>query len=226
MSALVYQQQQQYTYNEQYDDYYSSDEEYDSDFLDLQDQLEYKMNGGYRSSSSASAIGGSNKSVLSTSSSSQQPTKKQQSTNVVKNSKSSSISNTTIVKSIFRHVEQNNEQDVDDGSKKQKEKQVSNHLSALQVQEILDKETKESKKKRLPSSEEVYNRIKWEAPTYGIDVDSFTICYSDRFVDLIKVKFSAFEIGIIPLHRVMKVYYQDKIIWDRKDRLFEFPFFG
>jgi len=214
MAALV---QQQYNFNEQYDDYYSSDEEYESDFLDLQDQLEYKINGG----SGRLSSGAHKSSVLSSS-----PTKKH-TTTVRRNSKSSIPSTATIVKPIFRHVAEplDKETQVDDGSRKQKEEKESNHLSASQVQEILDHETKDSKKKRLPSSEEVYNRIKWEAPAYGIDVDSFTIAYSDRFLELVQVPFSSFEIGVIPLHRVMKVFYQDKLIWDRKDRLFEFPFF-
>ncbi|KAF2072364.1 hypothetical protein CYY_006334, partial [Polysphondylium violaceum] len=61
MATLLYQHQQQYTYN-QYDDDYSSDEEYSqSEIYDLQDRLEKRIGGGARScgSGSTSAAAGS-----------------------------------------------------------------------------------------------------------------------------------------------------------------------
>ncbi|KAF2069791.1 hypothetical protein CYY_008886, partial [Polysphondylium violaceum] len=71
MATLLYQQQQQYTYN-QYDDDYSSDEEYgQSEIYDLQDRLEKRIGGGARScgsgSTSAAASGAKKQTVRKTS---------------------------------------------------------------------------------------------------------------------------------------------------------------
>jgi len=198
-----------------YDNDYSSDEEYDDEMVDLEEQYCPSSTGGSKSTT-GSSFKQNNNSTPNRKNSQSTPTKPSSPTKDI-----ASTSNTTTTTESFS----DNESDIFGGHRKQKEEKESNHLSASEVQEILDKETECTKKKRLPSSEEVYNRIKWEAPAYGIDVDTFIIGYVDRFVDLMKVPFSSFEIGVIPLHRVMKIYYQDKIIWDRKERLFEFPTF-
>eukprot|EP01132_Coremiostelium_polycephalum_P002093 gene2093-2580_t len=87
---------------------------------------------------------------------------------------------------------------------------------------IIEEDIDEEKKSRLPSAEEVFNRIKWDCPE-GIDANDFIVGYEDRFVGIMNVKFQKFEVGAIPLHRVRHISYNDRTIWDRKTRTYDFP---
>ncbi|EGG20926.1 hypothetical protein DFA_00793 [Cavenderia fasciculata] len=82
----------------------------------------------------------------------------------------------------------------------------------------------EEKKARLPSAEEIYNRIKWDVSMVE-NVDNFQIGYEDRFDGIKFVIFSEFEIGVIPLHRVKQFKHNEKLVWDRASRLYDFPEF-
>ncbi|EFA82401.1 hypothetical protein PPL_04826 [Heterostelium album PN500] len=128
--------------------------------------------------------------------------------------------------------------DIDEECPK-KEKKVKVKPPKSEDENVLDE-----KKSRLPSSEEIYNRIKvryttiycksqliyliwlititWEA-SMNTDVDDFTILYEDRFIGLMEVAFSKFELGAIPLHRVKSYKYKNNLIWDRPSRFMNFP---
>lgn len=75
---------------------------------------------------------------------------------------------------------------------------------------------------KLPKSNEVYNRIKWQS---NLDIKDFFICYFDRVKDKhIKVPFNEWipieKGGDIPWHRVYFIYNKDKVLWDREQRIY------
>ncbi|EFA85964.1 hypothetical protein PPL_01197 [Heterostelium album PN500] len=80
----------------------------------------------------------------------------------------------------------------------------------------------EDRKSRLPSSEEIYNRIKWSC-AINANIEDFSILYEDRFIGLKEVPYIEFELGAIPLHRVKSFKYQNNLIWDRTTRFINFP---
>ncbi|GAM20390.1 hypothetical protein SAMD00019534_035650 [Acytostelium subglobosum LB1] len=104
----------------------------------------------------------------------------------------------------------------DEDNRRSKERRIREKAPKSE-HEILDLE----KKPRLPSSIEIYNRIKWDCT--DVDIDEFSIIYEDRILGLVEVIFSKYEIGTIPLHRVKTFKYQNNIIWDRKTRFIAFP---
>ncbi|KAN0029698.1 hypothetical protein ACTA71_007833 [Dictyostelium dimigraforme] len=97
-------------------------------------------------------------------------------------------------------------------------------LTKSEVQSIIDDEIENKKKERLPSSEEVYNRILYDDILKDKSED-IIILYEDRFDGLKKATFKSFEFGIVPLHRIKQFSYLDKIFWDRKERIYDFSIF-
>eukprot|EP01133_Synstelium_polycarpum_P001186 gene1186-1364_t len=77
---------------------------------------------------------------------------------------------------------------------------------------------------RLPSAEEIYNRIKWDMSAVS-NIDDYSVGYEDRFIGIMEVRFNEFELGVIPLHRVRIFKYQDNIIWNRNTKEMNFPAF-
>jgi len=76
-------------------------------------------------------------------------------------------------------------------------------------------------KKRLHTSEEVYNRVKWDSRYNSAE---FVIVYEDRFKGLIEIPFEDFrdnadEVESVPFHRVWYFKHNDKVVWDRKERI-------
>lgn len=70
---------------------------------------------------------------------------------------------------------------------------------------------------RLPSSKEIYNRIRWEP---GLDGAWFTIGFEDRDAGLQEIPFQSYvEGGDIPWHRIQYIRCGDSVIWDRRTRL-------
>lgn len=77
-------------------------------------------------------------------------------------------------------------------------------------------------KPKLKPAHEVFHRVMWDPiiPSYDI-----TILYEDRFKkDLIEVPFDGWDY-VVPMHRVRQFKYQDKVIWDRTERIDLFPIF-
>ncbi|EGC33989.1 hypothetical protein DICPUDRAFT_153876 [Dictyostelium purpureum] len=108
-------------------------------------------------------------------------------------------------------------------------KKTATKLTTEEEEEILKKETENCKKERLPSSEEIYNRIKFDIPE-GVEaknhIKDFTICYIDRFSShLMSISYPEFEYGVVPLHRIQLFKYKDTIVWDRQQRFYQFPNF-
>ncbi|KAN0028025.1 hypothetical protein ACTFIV_009852 [Dictyostelium citrinum] len=97
-------------------------------------------------------------------------------------------------------------------------------LTKSEVQSIIDDEIENKKKERLPSSEEVYNRILYD-DLIKDKVDDFTIFYEDRFDGIKKAAFKSFEFGVVPLHRIKKISYLNTIVWDRNERIYDFSIF-
>jgi len=85
------------------------------------------------------------------------------------------------------------------------------------IQEMED----EQKSKGFRTSEEVYNRIKWDNDYNKLE---FRIGYEDRFDGLQEVEFNVWEIkdvsseNFIPWHRVQYFKQQEDIVWDRRTR--------
>ena len=55
------------------------------------------------------------------------------------------------------------------------------------------------------------------------DTDEVIIGYEDRFVGIMETPFGKFDREItsesfVPLHRIVYFKYQDKIVWDRRDK--------
>ena len=67
------------------------------------------------------------------------------------------------------------------------------------------------------------NKIRWDS---GINPDDFSIHYTDRVTgQLKKVNFKDIQIkgdfmktddSMIPMHRIRKIKYGDKVVWDRR----------
>jgi len=89
--------------------------------------------------------------------------------------------------------------------------------SELEVDHSNDSEVK----KGLRTSEDVYNRIKWDP---DFDKSEFIIGYEDRFVGIMEAQFSTFKCDdvtheeFVPWHRVQYFKRNDIIVWDRKTR--------
>jgi uncharacterized protein (UPF0248 family) len=76
-------------------------------------------------------------------------------------------------------------------------------------------------KKRLHTSEEVYNRVKWDS---RYNCAEFVIVYEDRFKGLVEIPFEDFrdnadEVESVPFHRVWYFKHNGKVVWDRKERM-------
>ncbi|KAH3767389.1 RNA 2',3'-cyclic phosphodiesterase [Pelomyxa schiedti] len=71
-------------------------------------------------------------------------------------------------------------------------------------------------KKKLRTSEDVFNRIKWD-PTFNLN--EFTMCYEDRFLGLMEVPVNEFDMENIPFHRVWLFKRNGEIVWDREKRI-------
>jgi poly(A) polymerase Pap1/uncharacterized protein (UPF0248 family)/2'-5' RNA ligase/endonuclease/exonuclease/phosphatase family metal-dependent hydrolase len=76
-------------------------------------------------------------------------------------------------------------------------------------------------KKRLHTSEEVYNRVKWDSRYNSAE---FVIVYEDRFKGLVEIPFEDFrdnadEVESVPFHRVWYFKHNGKVVWDRKERM-------
>ncbi|EGC33003.1 hypothetical protein DICPUDRAFT_81210 [Dictyostelium purpureum] len=195
-----------------YDDY--SDEDY-SDYeneieysLEQQDKLEWGINGGGRMSGSS----GSSKKTSNINTNATKPA-----ANTTKVSPTPSPSSSNQIKSveqILDEIEQKQEL-----KNKKPEIEKTQKLSSSEKEEILKRETENVKKERLPSSEEVYNRIKWE---FSSKVEDFSILYEDRFDGLISASFKDFEYDVIPSHRIQMFKYKDFVIYSRKERIYNF----
>ena len=82
-----------------------------------------------------------------------------------------------------------------------------------------EKEEEEDKKARLRTSEDIYNRIKWD-PT--LDRGSCLIGYLDRFLGVQEMIFDNWRknpLDLIPWHRVVYFKINGDIVWDRRTRL-------
>jgi len=71
-------------------------------------------------------------------------------------------------------------------------------------------------KKKLRTSEDIFNRIKWD-PRY--DSSDFLVCYEDRFAGLLEVPFDDFDTENIPFHRIWVIKQNGEVVWDRKNRI-------
>ncbi|KYR00613.1 hypothetical protein DLAC_02637 [Tieghemostelium lacteum] len=99
--------------------------------------------------------------------------------------------------------------------KKKKEKKIKVKIT---------EEPEPQKKERFPAAEEIYNRILWDLPNPK-DKNDFVVGYEDRFVGIIDVLFTKYELGEIPLHRVRYFKYKGEIFYDRRDKRYDFPDF-
>jgi uncharacterized protein (UPF0248 family) len=73
----------------------------------------------------------------------------------------------------------------------------------------------------LHTSEEVYNRVKWDSRYNSAE---FVIVYEDRFKGLVEIPFEDFrdnadEVESVPFHRVWYFKHNGKVVWDRKERM-------
>jgi len=71
-------------------------------------------------------------------------------------------------------------------------------------------------KKKLRTSEDVYNRIKWDNVW---NEEEFVVGYIDRFDGIMEVPFSEFAMVEAPFHRVQYFSRNNEILWDRRSRL-------
>jgi poly(A) polymerase Pap1/endonuclease/exonuclease/phosphatase family metal-dependent hydrolase/2'-5' RNA ligase/uncharacterized protein (UPF0248 family) len=74
---------------------------------------------------------------------------------------------------------------------------------------------------KLKTSEHMYSYIKWAA---DLDSSQFSIVYEDRFLGMMESQFNKFDkdrdsINFVPWHRVYKILYKGKVVWDRELRL-------
>jgi uncharacterized protein (UPF0248 family) len=98
---------------------------------------------------------------------------------------------------------------------------IQNKINQSRATSSQTEDSTPSKAPRMKTSEEVYNRIKWN-PDY--DPDDFVIGYEDRFVGIQEAKLSTFDRDVtsetfIPWHRVMYFKRQDEVVWDRRIRM-------
>lgn len=76
--------------------------------------------------------------------------------------------------------------------------------------------TAQDSKKKLRTSEDVFNRIKWDS---RFDSSDFLIGYEDRFKGLLEVPFDDFDVENIPFHRIWVIKKNGEIVWDRENKI-------
>lgn len=76
--------------------------------------------------------------------------------------------------------------------------------------------TVSNQKKKLRTSEDVFNRIKWDG---RLDSSDFSVGYEDRFKGLLEVPFDDFDAENIPFHRIWVIRKNGEIIWDRENKI-------
>ncbi|EGC37529.1 hypothetical protein DICPUDRAFT_76844 [Dictyostelium purpureum] len=197
------------------DDSYSDYEDEIEYSLQQQDKLEQCISGNSGRSSGGVGSSSANKNNNTSSSNNSGNVSQTKSTPLLKNTNGKLSSNNQI-KSVDQILEELEKQE-NKHIKHNVEKAVK--LSSTEKEEILKRETENIKKERLPSSEEVYNRIKWE---FNSKVENFTIYYEDRFDGLVSSSFKEFEYDVIPHHRIQMFKYKDTVIYSRKERIYSF----
>ncbi|KAM9992550.1 hypothetical protein ACTFIY_010001 [Dictyostelium cf. discoideum] len=150
----------------------------------------------------------------------QQPSQEQEQQQTLETSENLTPTTTT-EKSSKTNKKQNKHEELNETIE---ETNKTKKLTKSEVQSIIDDEIENKKKERLPSSEEVYNRILYDHLLKD-KMDDFTIFYEDRFDGLKRAAFKSFEFGVVPLHRIKKISYLNTIVWDRIERIYDFSIF-
>ena len=106
-----------------------------------------------------------------------------------------------------------NETNEEDGGKKVKQKKSQNKTTKEAAEE-----TKSSK---LKGADFIFQRIKWDS---AVDKSQIIVGYLDRFLGVKEIDFNEFK-GVhddrdgIPLHRIRHFKINDKVVWDREQRI-------
>ena len=75
----------------------------------------------------------------------------------------------------------------------------------------------EAEKRKLEPSHHIYNRILWDSK---FDENRFSLELSERFLGSKRIHFHEFEpAGEIPWHRIRRFFMDQKVVWDRENRL-------
>lgn len=87
----------------------------------------------------------------------------------------------------------------------------------FQQSNLEDQKGKKTKKQRMRTSIEVYNRILWDPELNAAD---FMVGYEDRFEGIMEAPVPEFELDVIPFHRVRIFRHipSGAVVWDRAKR--------
>eukprot|EP01125_Pyxidicula_operculata_P010883 TRINITY_DN3575_c0_g1_i1.p1 TRINITY_DN3575_c0_g1~~TRINITY_DN3575_c0_g1_i1.p1 ORF type:complete len:937 (-),score=135.71 TRINITY_DN3575_c0_g1_i1:130-2940(-) len=116
---------------------------------------------------------------------------------------------------------------VDDNASEKSDKnesQAPDTISSVSTYDYVDRDSNDGQsqdgsKKKLRTSEQIYNRIKWDS---AFDTSQCLIGYEDRFLGMTEIQFDLFrhpKTEFIPFHRVWFIKVGGKVVWDREKRL-------